>query len=229
MRRVGLLIPHTDTTLEFDLQRELDRDISVHTERMFLADVTLASERKMVIEELPRALRYLDALPLDVAVFGCTSAGTLDSFRGDARLREKMNETLRCPVVSAFHAVYERLQHIRAQNIALITPYTEHITTQMAEQFHEAGISVQFQVGMGITNDIATGNVTPDEIVRYVEQYKQEVSRSETIFLSCTNLRALECKTELEQLFSLPVVTSNEAIIVQLKRLLHKKMNRHER
>lgn len=220
MYRIGLLIPHTDTTLEFDLQRELPRNVSVHTERMLLEDVTLASERTMVEKEFPRALRYLERLKLDAAVFGCTSAGTLNGFRGDERIRTKMEEVLRCPVVSAFDAVYERLRHIERANIALITPYTKHVTEQMVTELESAGITARFHVGMEITDDITTGNVTPGDIVRYVECYREEVVRCDAIFLSCTNLRALECKTVLEQSFSLPVVTSNDAIIAQLLRYI---------
>src|SRR5699024_10941898 len=83
IRRIGLIIPHTDTTLEYDLQRELPSHYVIHTERMWLEDVSIESEKEMLENELPRAIRYLKQLKLDLVIFGCTSAGAINGAGGD--------------------------------------------------------------------------------------------------------------------------------------------------
>ena len=55
---VAYLIPHTDVTGEIDCHRMLP-DCVVHVKRMWLDEVSEEAERKMVQEELPRALHYL--------------------------------------------------------------------------------------------------------------------------------------------------------------------------
>ena len=55
---LAYLIPHTDVTGEIDCHRML-LDCVVHVKRMWLDEVSEEAERKMVQEELPRALHYL--------------------------------------------------------------------------------------------------------------------------------------------------------------------------
>ena len=77
MRRIALILPNTDTTLERDLQARLGGAHGVHSERVWLETVTVDAEETMLREEVPRAARYLQPIRPDAAVFGCTSAGAL--------------------------------------------------------------------------------------------------------------------------------------------------------
>lgn len=217
-KRVGLLIPHTDTTLEFDLKRMLPNNISIHTERMWLDNVTISAEKKMLKEETPRAIRYLQPIQPDIAVFGCTSAGAIYGIEGDQTIKKNMTAELSCRSVSAFSAVIDYLRELGLQNLAVMTPYINDVTARVADGLQQYGFNIVFTCGMGLNDDIEIGRITPKDIIKYVKINKKNIESGDVLFLSCTNLRALECKEALESLLNMKVVTSNEAI---LKQVLH--------
>lgn len=220
--RVGLVVPHTDTTLELDLRRELPDHYSIHTERMWLEEVTLEAEKKMIKEELPRAIKYLRDIKPNIVIFGCTSAGSIYGLAGDEKVKEEISKELNCPVVSAYTAVYKNLNEVEAKKIAVLTPYVDNVTAKVVEGLRNSGLSVIFSAGMGITDDIETGMLNPEEILEFVKLNGDNLQDVDTLFLSCTNLRALECKGRLQNQLGMNVVTSNDAIINEVKEILNK-------
>ena len=85
-KHAALLIPHTDRTLETDLQESVP-GLILHTQRLRPEDVSGEAERRMVREELPGSLAYLvPAGPFDCAVFGCTSASVSNGRKGMERI-----------------------------------------------------------------------------------------------------------------------------------------------
>ncbi|MYC30160.1 MAG: hypothetical protein F4X65_08740, partial [Chloroflexi bacterium] len=77
-KRVGLIVPSTNTVMEPDLYRNLPSGTTVHTSRMLLeGSVTIEAEEMMLDVYLPECARQIGTLQPDVVVFGCTSAGAL--------------------------------------------------------------------------------------------------------------------------------------------------------
>ncbi|MFS0646955.1 hypothetical protein [Siminovitchia sp. 179-K 8D1 HS] len=214
--RIGLLVPHTDTTLEFDMKRYLPNHFSVHTERMWLKDVTVESEKIMIAQEVPRAISFLEEIKPETVVFGCTSAGAIYGRQGDETLKGTIFAKLKCRVVSAFSAVLTYLTEINPNRLAVITPYVDSVTMRMVKGLEESGFNVNYSRGMNLLKDIEIGKLTPENIIRFIEMQSEYLEYTDVLFLSCTNLRALECKEILQDKLKLKVITSNEAIIRQL-------------
>ena len=97
-------------------------------------------------------------------------------------------------------------------------PYINDVTARVADGLQQYGFNIVFTCGMGLNDDIEIGRITPKDIIKYVKINKKNIESGDVLFLSCTNLRALECKEALESLLNMKVVTSNEAI---LKQVLH--------
>lgn len=219
--RIGLLIPHTDTTLEYDLKRELPSHCSIHTERMWLDNVTIESEKKMIEKELPRALTYLKAIDVDVVIFGCTSAGSIYGLEGDRRVKMKMSDELNCPSISAYSAVHHALNERDAHEVAVVTPYIESVTKSVVKGLENENFTIPFFKGMGMENDIDIGKTKPEEILDFIHMHHENIENVDTLFISCTNLRALECQRTIESEYHVNVITSNGAIIREIKRLFN--------
>jgi maleate isomerase len=65
---------------------------------------------------------------------------------------------------------------------------------------------------MGITDNFAISEVTPAQIAEFAEgRLRRETF--DTVFISCTYLRAMEAIADLEGRLGKPVVTSNSATI----------------
>jgi maleate cis-trans isomerase len=99
-RRVGLMIPSSNTMMEVDFARDLPPGTALHTARMYMEDTTPAGENRMLDEFALPAARDLGTARPDVVVFGCTSAGALRGNDYDAQLCQQISELTGAPVVS---------------------------------------------------------------------------------------------------------------------------------
>jgi len=216
--RVGVLVPSSNTVMETDLHRGLDHErFTVHTARMHLVETTPEAERTMVTETAPEAARLLGTARPDVLVFGCTSAGSLGGLDGDRRLAEDLGEIAGCPGVGVISSAVEALERRGAARVALLTPYTESLTASIARTLEEGGMEVPATDGLGIEDNIALADPTPEEIAaRAVERFAGV--DCDALFVSCTNFRALEAAPAIEAALGRPVVTSNLAVIEAVER-----------
>jgi len=72
-RRVGVIVPSSNTTVETDFMRALPTGVTVHTARMFVAETTAEAERRMIYDHVPKAVTDLATLRPHVVAFACTS------------------------------------------------------------------------------------------------------------------------------------------------------------
>ena len=214
-RRIGLLVPHTDTTLEWDLQRTFAGQASIHTERLFLESVTIEAEIRMVEEETPRALEYLRSIRPDVIVFGCTSAGALYGVEGEAAFTRSLGESLGCPAISAFGSVLAHLQRLAVRRLALFTPYPDSVHTKVAASIRETGVEIVWEDWADLERDEDIGNLDPSDLASRLGAANLP-DGCDAFFASCTNLRIDEVASSVATALGVPVFGSNTAIITAL-------------
>src|ERR1700722_10311619 len=216
--RIGLIVPSSNTVMEPDFHQHIGRASIVSTTRIFLEDVTRKSEIRMLEDELPKAVELIRTTAPDVVVFGCTSAGALGTLAHDDGIGEAINKRVGVGVVTVLRAVLTKLRTIAPRNVALFTPYTEDLTHCVASSLAEAGYPPVKAVGMGIRANLEIGRVTPSEIIRFVES-QIEGCAPDCLFLSCTNWRAIETIEPLQQKLGMPVITSNQTAVDEVRRL----------
>jgi maleate isomerase len=217
--RVGLIVPASNTVMEPDFHRQLGTRCAIGTDRMFQVNVTRESEVTMLEEEFPHALRSIKTTAPHVIVFGCTSAGSLGGLQHDVKLGARIQEQTGAHGVTVVTSVVEQLRAIAPQKVAIFTPYHEDLTKSVAECVVEAGYQVVKTSGMGMVDNLDIGKVTPGEILSFVERQMNGVS-PDCIFLSCTNWQAVDAISQVKARFGLPVVSSNQATIDAVRRLL---------
>lgn len=216
---MGLLVPSSNTVMEVDFYRHLPATLTVHTGRMYLEDTTVAGESRMLDEyTLPAAKDLATARP-HLMVFGCTSGGALRGNAYDAALCQRISGVSGAPTISVIAAVREELQRTGAGQVAIITPYEEDLNLRIRASVEADGLEVVGIYGLGITDNYAIATVTPEEIVAFARD-KLVGLRPDTLFVSCTNFRALEALPALRQVFGVSVVTSNQAALAVTRRAL---------
>jgi len=215
--RVALLVPSSNTVMENDLHAALPKNqFTVHTDRMYLVDCTRDAERRMIEEFAPRAADDLGTVKPDVLVFGCTSAGSLFGLEYDAKVCRELGQRAACTGLGVISAVAAALDRQAAQRLAVITPYNEDLTRSVASAV-SAGREIVCAHGMGIEDNVALADPTPAEILAFARE-RLAGKTFDGIFVSCTNFRAYEARTALSEAFSVPVVTSNSAVIEAIQR-----------
>lgn len=218
-KRIGVIVPSSNSVVEVDFARALPPSHTFHTARMYLADTTSAGERIMLEKHAPQAAIDLGTLFPEVVVFACTSAGALLGIDGEAELERKLAQLSGAGVVSTNAAVAESLRAVDATRVAVVTAYNEELTRAIADTLQGRGFDVASAQGMDITDNVAIADVTPEEIVEFVADHVR-FSNVDALFVSCTNLHAVEAVPQLRKLSGLPVITSNLATIaVTLQRI----------
>src|SRR5688500_5642524 len=104
-RRIGVIIPSSNTVVEPDFRRNVPPGGAVYSARMFLAETTEAAERSMIFDYAPQAVRDLASLHPHVVAFACTSGGAVLGEEGERELIGRIAGETGATVVSTNDAV----------------------------------------------------------------------------------------------------------------------------
>jgi maleate isomerase len=211
-RRIGVIVPSSNTVVEADFARALPADCTLHAARMYLAVTTAEAERRMIFDYVPQAVTDLASLFPHVVAFACTSGGAVLGAEGEAELIGRIASETKARVVSTNEAVKSAVERLHPERVAVITPYIDELNEKIRAGLEGKGLNVVRIRGMGITDNYGIATVTPSEIVAFAEQALAG-ERFDLLFASCTNWRALEARPTLQERFGVPVVTSNQATI----------------
>ena len=211
-RRVGLLVPSSNTVMEPDLWRALPPGATLHTARMYLEDTTPQGEHRMLDEHVLPAARDLATARPDLIVFGCTSAGALRGNHYDAELCRRISDLSGVPTVSVIASVRGAIAASGARRVGVVTPYVDALNQRIKESIEADGVEVAGIAGLGISDNFEIATVPVEEILDFAGRTLRGLA-IDLAFVSCTNFPAVEALPELERRLSLPVVTSNQAAI----------------
>ncbi len=221
MKRLGLLVPSSNTAMEVDFYRHLPPNVTLHTARMRLEETTVEGEEAMLDEHFPRALRDIATARPDVVVFGCTSAGALRGRDYDSSICTRISREAKASPVSVIASASRALAELSAKRVAVITPYIDDLNRRVKASLEHDGSEVIGIWGMGIDDNFQIAQVQPDEIVEFSIS-RISAKSADCVFISCTNLRAMEARAELQRKLGIPVLTSNQvAFNAAMDTLLH--------
>lgn len=211
-RRVGLLVPSSNTVMEPDFYHNLPAGWTLHTARMHLEDVTPETEARMLDEYTLPAAGDLATTRPHVVVFGCTSAGALRGNAYDDDLVQRISQVVSAPTVSVIRSARECLKEYHAEKIVVITPYVEKLNIQIKASLENDGLNVLRILGLNILQNTRIAQVPPTEIFDLAERAVRGL-KPEALFVSCTNFPAMSVLPELRHHFPFPVITSNQAVL----------------
>lgn len=211
-KRLGLIVPSSNTVAEVDFLRGMPPQVTVHTARVHLVHTTAAAERAMLEEYLPQAARDLGSIALDATVFSCTSAAALLGAVGEDALMVELEQVTGAPVISTAASVATVLARFPGARVAVVTGYIDELNRAIAASLRDRGVDVTRISGLGLEDNYAIGLVEPADIAAFAED-QLGASDADVLFVSCTNLRAVETIAVLERRLGIPVVTSNAAAI----------------
>ena len=219
-KRVGLIVPSTNTVMEPDLYRNLPSGTTVHTSRMLLeGSVTIEAEELMLDVYLPECARQIGTLQPDVVVFGCTSAGALRGPAYEQELAGEISKATGAPTITIMGAVVDELRRLGMKSVAVLTPYSEEINDTIKDSLETTGFTVPYINGMDVKGAFNIAAVTPEEIVDYVQEQLKGVD-SDCLFVSCANLKSVDVLNDIREVAGRPVVTSNQAVLEGVKRTI---------
>ncbi|MBT3995170.1 MAG: maleate cis-trans isomerase [Chloroflexi bacterium] len=211
-KRLGLLTPPANTTMEDDFARWMPDSVRLHTHRLTAPDnCTNIEYLEAIAEHVGESARLLNQVPIDVMAFGCTSGSFLHGPGYDDKINSDMREATGgvSSVVTAA-AVVDALKSLNVTKISACSPYIDVVNERLKEFYTHAGFDI-LKFAAVDRNRVTDIDDAPREVALELA-LSVDTPESEAIFISCTAFRgASEVIEELEQKTGKPVVTSNQA------------------
>lgn len=172
-RRVGLVVPSSNTTMETEIPEMLSRipgtRFTFHSARMPMRNVNLA-ELKQMDTTADACARSLGDARVDALAYACLVAvlcqGSAYAAAIALRLGEAARESGADPaVVTSASALIAGVHALGARRIALVAPYVRSLTATVVAALEEAGITVVEAVSLEIPDNAEVGARDPLALV----------------------------------------------------------------
>lgn len=207
--RIGLLVPAISTTMETEFWRMAPEGVSVHSAR-------IAGGRQGTLEELrsmenasEQAAQEVAMVEPDVVVYGCTSGSFFEGPAWNKKIGERLTAITKAPTVTAAGAMAACLGAGGHKKIDVVTPYVD-VTNERLKEFLKAhGVEVVKLGTFDILDMFDHAKILPEEI--YAKVKAITTPEGEAVFVTCTQLRALDVLDMLERDLGKPVYSAIQA------------------
>jgi len=210
MHRLGLIIPSSNTTMEPEFYAMLPSAFTVHTARLRLREVTVEDLTQMEKKIEEEALKLKDT-GVEVIGYGCTSGSLFRGKDHDKEIETRIEKCSDIPAVATAGAVVKALSMLKAQKVAVATPYIEEVNSLERAYLGETGLQVVDLKGLGIKSNYQIGKLKPESAYKLVKELRYK--EADAIFISCTNFSTLNVIKKLEEETKKPVISSNTATL----------------
>tara|TARA_B100001123_G_scaffold98366_1_gene113166 strand:- start:1750 stop:2526 length:777 start_codon:yes stop_codon:yes gene_type:complete len=232
-KRLGLITPSGNTTMEDDFHRWMPPDVKLHVAR--ISGDLLSDAEKLTLSDESIELESLQAMgnslhipakdlsdaTVDVIGFGCTGASFLNGPGYDNDISDRI-ETASGGIkaVVAAKAVVDSLNYLGVENIAICSPYTDVLNQRLLSYYSLSGFNV---VNFASNTQLDMTYDSYDSAIEMVVKLALDVNceEADAIFISCTAFEgAAEAIENLEATTGKPVITSNQAVLWRCMKIM---------
>lgn len=218
--KVGLMVPINNTTMERELLAWLPAGSVCRTLRIPRGKGLLTPEAMpaYMAQAISLASAFAES-DIDIVAYGCTAAGFIAGPAGEAKLAAQLSEVTGRPVVTTAISMVLALRKSRARDIALITPYPDHINEQLVIFLKEGGIRVKRFDSFRVADIEELGNIRSDAVA---DLARVTMSRDcDALFIACSQLPTYDILDSLRTEFGRPVWSSIKATAWEVGRVLN--------
>lgn len=217
LKRLGLLLPSSNTTQEPEFFKVLPPSVSLHCARLTLSNIDPDSTLNIVKELEKEAAKLADAA-VDVVVLSATAPSTRLGKGYDQELCKRIETASNKPATTAATAMLQAFEHLGIRRVALAAPWSSG-TNQVVAAFIEAsGITVVSQEALGHVHNNDVGLLKPE--TAYELGLKANRPDADAIFLACGNWLTADIVDQLERATGKPVLSTNNCAIWAVLKML---------
>ena len=214
-RRIGVMVPSTNTTCEADFNMVVPRGVTVHGQRLWMTNDAHGDDAyKRMNGEIETGARYLATAKVDVIAYGCTTGSFYRGPGWDRDMIAQLERVAGVPAVAAAPSVVEAVRFFGARRISVATPYPEWNNQRLRAYLEALGLevlNVEGEPRAARSGNQGINDHDPQEVIAFASKVCRP--EADALLCSCTAWRALEAVDELERQVGKPVVTSNQASI----------------
>jgi maleate isomerase len=217
-RRIGLIVPSSNTTMETELPelfRRRDEEFTWHSARARMAHVT-PEELNRMVEASDVAAQSLADAPVEVIAYACLVAvmarGPGAHRDVQARLEAALGDSpRRPPVVTSAGALVDGLHAIGAKRIAMITPYMRPLAEKVADYVRAEGVEVADLVALEVSDNVEVGCIPSQTLVEHARTVCEQDGLDALVLSACVQMPSLAVVKLVEDEVGIPVVTAATA------------------
>jgi maleate isomerase len=217
MKRIGLLVPSSNTTVEPEFYRALPRGVTLHTARLFLTRIAPESILRMV-EDMEAQAKLLASADVDVIVLGATAPSFLKGLGYDRELIATLEAATGRTATTTSTALVQAMQHVGARRVVLGSAYDDKVNA-IAKAFLEAsGFEVVGVKGLSLVDNLVVGRLGAD--TAYDLALQVDRPEADAIVLACTNWQTMDAIERIERETGKPVISTTQASIWAALRII---------
>jgi len=230
-RRVGLIVPSSNTTMETEIPALLAARTRLAPEERFTFHASRMRMKKVSAEELARmdgeSLRCAGELAdarCEVMAYACLVAvmasGPGYHAKAEARLSAVAEqEGGGAPVVTSAGALVTGLHALGARKVAMIAPYMKPLTQLVIDYLANYDIEVKDSLSLEVADNVQVGRLDPAQLPSLVRRL--DLRGVDALVLSaCVQMPSLPVLQRVEDLIGLPVLSAATATTHAILRAL---------
>src|SRR5207237_8363764 len=145
-KRIGLIVPASNTAAEVQFQRYAPEGVGLHTTRLRMTG-RWSRPLSELADDITRASEALSDTSPDVIVFHCTANSMAEGQEGEARILDLVEKASGCRALTTGLAVKEALARLHLKKLVLISPYVKATNEHEIEFLGQAGYEVVHDLG----------------------------------------------------------------------------------
>ncbi len=217
MKRIGLFVPSSNTTIEPEFYRALPRHVTLHVARLYLTQIATDSIEN-IIRDIEVQARNLASADVDVIVLGATAPSFLKGLGYDLEVSQRIEKASGKPAMTTSTALVNALKELGVARIALGAAYDDRVNG-IAKDFLEAsGVQVVQAKGLGMVDNLAVGRLDDESALELARQVDHPDAQA--IALACTNWKTMGVLDQLEQELGKPVISTSQVSIWAALRMI---------
>lgn len=223
-RRIGLIVPSSNTTMETELPAMCRRitaasgiEFSFHSSRAVLRQVDAESLSRMV-GQADRCVDELVDARVDAIAYACLVAVMAAGPRSHETVEPELAAVIRDidgyrpAVTSSAGALVRAIQALGLRRVAIVTPYATPLTAKVVAYLQDYDIEVVDAHSRVVVDNVAVGRLDPSDLPALVRG--MDLSQADGIVLSaCVQMPSLAAVPQVEREFGLPVLTAATATL----------------
>lgn len=209
MKKIGLLIPKTNLTVEYELQLLFSKGYFDIEKSVFYISkldykTNYKEDKSKFLEDLAtdinnkkKDLKYLN---VDYNAFFCTTSALENGV-------EEINPTI---------SLIEESKLRNVKKCLLITPYNDKLGKEIVKMLEDNEIKVIKNINLNLLHTTDYFNYGINKLEKLIK--KNYLSEYENIIISCTNLPTIGVIKSLEDRLNTQIISSNSSLFSKIKR-----------
>lgn len=215
-KRIGLLLPSSNTTQEAEFTRILPDGVTLHVARLPLRTVEPASTAR-IVEDIESESEKLADADVDAIVLAATAPSSRNGIGYDQELIKRIEAASGRKATTASTALIQALAALDVKRLVIAAPWSDGVNVTAAAFIEASGFSVLAHRALGLVSNLEIGLL--EEQTAYDLGIAVDQPDAQAVMLACGNWLTMGVVDRLEVVLGKPVLTTNQVSLWAVLRL----------